>query len=121
MAKYLFLAMADCSDPSREDEMNKWWNEIHLPDVLSTPGAVWGSRYLNTDPEGNKRPKYLAVYEFETDDIKKTEKELNDVLTKARQAGRGTNCVVPDRSVPISRPFFMQITPVQKAPKAKKK
>jgi hypothetical protein len=121
MAKYLFLAMADCSDPSREDEMNKWWNEIHLPDVLSTPGAVWGSRYMNTDPEGNKRPKYLAVYEFETDDIKKTEKELSEILTKARQAGRGTNCVVPDRSVPISRPFFMQITPVQKAPKVKKK
>ncbi len=117
MARYLFLAMADCSEPSREDEFNKWWDEIHLPDVLSVPGAVWGSRYLNTDPEGNKRPKYLAVYEFETDDIQKLEKELNDFLTKAKQAGRGIDCMVPDRSVPIKRPFFKQITPIRQAPK----
>jgi hypothetical protein len=117
MAKYLFLAMADCSDPSREGEFNKWWDEIHLPDVLSAPGVIQGARYMNTDPEGNKRPKYLAVYEFETDDIDKFDKELNEVLMKARKAGRGTDCIVPDRSVPIKRPFFIQITPVKMAPK----
>jgi len=117
MARYVFLAMADCSDPSREDEFNKWWTEIHLPDVLSTPGAIWGARYENTDPEGNKRPKYLEVCEFETDDIKKLENELNEISLKARKAGRGSDLIVPDRSVPLKRPFFKQITPIVKPPK----
>jgi len=120
MAKYLFLALADCSDPSREDEFNKWYDEFHVPDVLSTPGVIQGARYVNTDPEGNKRPKYLAVYEIETDDINKFDKELTDIIMKARAAGRGTDCVVPDRSVPLKRPYFKQITPVRKAPKSKK-
>ena len=120
MAKYLFLAMADCSDPSREDEFNRWYNEIHVPDVLSAPGVIQGTRYVNTDPEGNKRPKYLAVYEIETDDIDKFDKELAETIGKAREAGRGTDCVVPDRSVPLKRPYFKQITPVKKARKSKK-
>ena len=27
---------SDCSDPSREEEFNRWYDDIHLPDVLST-------------------------------------------------------------------------------------
>jgi hypothetical protein len=117
MARYLFLALGDCSDPSREDEFNKWYDDTHIPDVLSTPGVIQGTRYINTDPEGNKRPKYLAVYEIETDDIDEFDRELGERLTKAREAGRGTDCVVPDRSVPLKRPYFKQITPVRKASK----
>jgi hypothetical protein len=120
MAKYLFLALGDCSEPSRESEMNKWYDEVHLPDVLSAPGVISATRYENTDPAGNRRPKYLSVYEIETDDIKKFDKELTDILMKARAAGRGTDCVVPDRSVPLRKPYFKQITPVKYARKPKK-
>jgi hypothetical protein len=115
LAKYLFLALSDCSDPSREPEFNKWYDEVHIPDLLSTPGAIQASRYVNTDPEGNKRPKYLAVIEIETDDIDKFNKGINEVSDKAKASGRGTDCIVPDRSVPLKRPYFKLITPVKKA------
>ena len=119
MAKYLFLAMADCSDPSREDEFNKWYDGFHIPDVLSAPGVTQATRYINIDPEGNKRPKYLIAYEIETANIDNFDKDLTEVIMKSKAAGRGTDCVVPDRNFPLKRPYFKQMAPAKKAPKSK--
>jgi len=51
----------------REDEFNKWYDEIHLPEVLTVPGFVAARRYVATDDSlGGPGPrKYLAVYEIE--------------------------------------------------------
>ena len=32
----IMVMESDCSDPSREEEFNRWYDDIHLPDVLST-------------------------------------------------------------------------------------
>jgi hypothetical protein len=61
------------NDPERDDEYHDWYNNIHIPDVLQTPGFVRATRYeIKEFRDG--RGKYLAIYEIETDDIESTMK-----------------------------------------------
>lgn len=59
----------------REDEYNDWYNRIHLPDVLKVPGFVSAQRFeisgsagFGNGGPGNTGWRYLAIYEFATDD-----------------------------------------------------
>lgn len=77
-------------DPTREDEYNDWYNNIHLPDTMETPGFIGARRYVQKEFRDG-RGKYLSVYEIETDDISKTME-----IRKARRlaeidAGRGSD------------------------------
>jgi len=56
----------------REDEFNRWYDEIHLPEVLAVPGFVAGQRFALTGLRAVDRPRYLSVYEIETDDLTAT-------------------------------------------------
>ncbi len=67
VARYNFFVFSNCTDPSREEEFNRWYTHIHLPDLSHAKGLVSTKRYV--DPEPNSKAKYLAVYEFETEDI----------------------------------------------------
>lgn len=46
-------------DPAHEEAFNRWYDEVHLPDLLACPGWLSARRY--TALEG---PKYVAVYEI---------------------------------------------------------
>ncbi|GEM_PF-3164469 len=53
--------------PEREEEFNKWYNEVHVPYFLSSRNVLGAVRYemirgVQTYPGA---PKYLAIYEFE--------------------------------------------------------
>jgi hypothetical protein len=47
----------------REDEYNKWYDEVHLPEFSSLPGVVSGRRFKVA---GDKPAAYAAVYELST-------------------------------------------------------
>ena len=51
----------------REDEFNKWYDEVHLPDLLAIPGVTAGARYRVHHLEGMPSPayRYLAIYELD--------------------------------------------------------
>jgi hypothetical protein len=56
------------SAPERDDEYNKWYSEVHLPDILAIPGFTAGRRYRA--PEGtDSGHRYLSVYDIEADDL----------------------------------------------------
>jgi hypothetical protein len=58
-------------DPEHEQEFNRWYDEEHLPDVLSRfPQITSARRYRATDGE---EPRYLVVYEYDVG----SEEELN--------------------------------------------
>ncbi len=50
------------SDLAREDEFNAWYDEVHIPDVVSTGAYHSAVRYVNTNKDTGQ-PKYLAIYE----------------------------------------------------------
>ncbi|MFC1948557.1 hypothetical protein ACFLW0_00045 [Chloroflexota bacterium] len=87
MEKHILVVGLNCSDPAKEDEFNEWYNTIHLPDVLETPGFVRATRWEHTDPkEGDA--KFLALYDIETEDIQATMKAMGENLAKKREQGR---------------------------------
>ena len=90
MAKHILVVGMNCPDSAKEGQFNEWYNDIHLPDVLETPGFIQATRFEHTDPKEGEA-KFLALYEIESDDIAATMKALQDNLTKKREAGRMNN------------------------------
>ena len=68
MAKHMFLVFSNPA-PGRESDYNRWYDEVHLREVLSVPGFTGASRYRIAPQEG-EAPEfgYLAAYEIDADD-----------------------------------------------------
>ena len=54
--------------PAREAEFSDWYLNVHMDDVLATPGFV-GARHYESKEFRDGRGKYLNVYYVETEDI----------------------------------------------------
>ncbi len=51
----------------KEKEWHKWYNEKHIPGIMTSPGAKRVKRYKKMSDNGKgSYPTYLAVYEFES-------------------------------------------------------
>jgi hypothetical protein len=61
--------------PGREQDFDRWYNTVHVPQILQTPGFVAGTRFRAVTAPGASplaaddwRP-YLAVYEIAAPDL----------------------------------------------------
>ena len=117
MAKYLFIAQSDCADKTQEEEFCKWYDEVHIPDILATPGIVAAARYENLNPDENKRPKYVVIYEIETDDLGAFQDALNETIKKVDASGRVTNLLVMEKAYPFALTFYKRVTEFKKPQK----
>ena len=84
----LFLVYSGPADAGREAEYNRWYNDIHVPDMLRVPGIVACTRYRVAatqvrDP-GPVMP-YLAVYEVDLDELA----DLPALIAARRDKGAG--------------------------------
>ncbi len=95
MPKGIMVVQSSPADPSQEDEYNRWYSEVHIPELLAVPGFVAARRYrvVSGAPEGHT---HLAVYELEADDLTAPVKEL-----RARSAGKTTEDRPPLGAPPI--------------------
>ena len=74
MSDALFLVFSNAAG-GRDEEFNKWYDEVHLPDVRAVPGIAGAQRYDLVDftPDGvadaadapAPAHRYLAVYDLE--------------------------------------------------------
>ena len=62
----ILVVLSNCNDASDEDEFNRWYEDVHIPDILDAGAFHTAYRYESVDPEATKA-KYLALYE--TDNI----------------------------------------------------
>jgi hypothetical protein len=93
MERWLLTVESNCADPSREGEFNKWYDTIHLADMLETPGVVGASRYENSNPaEG--QGKFLAMYEIETENLEQTMAAVGEKVNKVIEQGRMSELAV---------------------------
>ncbi len=91
MEKWVLIVEVNCKDAKREAEFNDWYDKIHIPDILNgSPGFKSATRYVIKDPTGG-RGKYIALYEIETDDIKRTMDAHAKNVQSKRDIGRGTD------------------------------
>jgi hypothetical protein len=77
----------------REEEYNKWYNEVHVPDVLRIPGFT-AARRFKLGAEAESPHKYLAIYEFEATDPA--------IVLSALQARAGTPDMVLSEGLDMS-------------------
>ena len=77
----------NCIDASREEEFNNWYDNIHIPDILETPGFLTATRCVINEPQEG-RGKYLTVYEIETEDMDKTMEVRREKRLLERDRGR---------------------------------
>ena len=68
----LSIVAADV-DPGQEAQWNQWYTESHVPNLLKVPGYVLSGRFrvLNHPALAgwNTGPKFLALYEIESEDV----------------------------------------------------
>lgn len=79
MAKHLLVVMSNPAE-GRDAEYNEWYNNTHLKDVLKVDGLAAAQRFkLSSHQIMDRGPyEYLAIYEVEAEDLKKTLDALNN-------------------------------------------
>jgi len=108
MAKWIRVVESNCTDAAREADFHEWYNKVHLPDMLETPGIVRATRYEAVEPkEGEAR--FLAVYEMETDNIDELMKKSQDNIARKRIEGRMSNLIAS-----VSHRNYKQISSLSK-------
>jgi hypothetical protein len=76
MAKHVLLVFSNPAEGA-EDEYNRWYNDVHLPEVVQTDGFVSAQRFkLDDGASGVVAQRYLAIYEVDTDDVELAKKTL---------------------------------------------
>jgi hypothetical protein len=76
MARLILIATSG-AQPGREADFNRWYDEVHAPQVCSIPGVVSCRRYRQSAQSPLPAPApFLAIYEIETDDPKAVMGEL---------------------------------------------
>jgi len=94
MTKYIWAVLTNAEDGA-DAGFNRWYDDVHLPDLLRVPGIMAAQRYklaavqtkrvdgktvVVTAQEAALQHQYLAVYEIETDDLSAL---LQDVCDRA--------------------------------------
>ena len=81
MATHILLAYTECM-PGTDEPFNAWYDGVHVHDVLKVPGFVSARRFEAVPDLRGELPvnRYLAVYEFETDDPEATLKDLKNAM-----------------------------------------
>jgi hypothetical protein len=86
MAKHVLLVYSNPAEGA-EDEYNRWYNEVHLPEVVQTEWFVRAERFKFDDgAPGAAEQRYLAVYEVETDDVELAKKALGEAAGSFRMS-----------------------------------
>lgn len=101
----IFVIEARCADAARDSDLNAWYDDLHVPDLLATglfvsayrfaavgTGAIAGPAVPgeadavagSLDP----RPSYLAVYETGTDPLAAVEAFAREHRPRLKVAGR---------------------------------
>lgn len=91
MPRGIRLAFTECSDPSREEEFNRWYTHTHLPDLSRAHGFVRSRRFVSTQP--GTPSKYLAVYEFESESLERSFAAQKALVEEAHNTGRHIDCL----------------------------
>jgi hypothetical protein len=62
MDQHLLIVMSTI-DRSVEADWNRWYNEVHLPEIAECPGFKSAQRYVSEGQDGER--SYVAIYELE--------------------------------------------------------
>jgi len=65
----------------REDDYNKWYDEVHLPEIVALAGFTSARRFKLK--HGDADP-YLALYEVEAEDVTAAQAALGEAMAAGK-------------------------------------
>jgi hypothetical protein len=102
------------ADPARQSQFNDWYDNLHLPDALCTPGFARARRYERQEFRDG-RAQYLAVYEIDSADIDETMRVRRAVREEEVKKGRASTSF-PHLSYSLWRDILCQQLSERTAP-----
>ena len=103
MEKWVLIVRSNCADDLREGEFLDWYDNVHIPDLMTIPQFVRAVRCVNPDMSTKETGKFVAVYDIETEDIQDVITAMYDNRVKWTEQGRMTDLLVP-----LSMTFYRQ-------------
>jgi hypothetical protein len=68
MTRHILLVSTNAKE-GRDEEFNRWYNSVHIPEVLGVEGVVAAQRFEAVEVVlGLVEHRYLAIYEIEAED-----------------------------------------------------
>jgi hypothetical protein len=98
----ILLVLSNCKDPAREQEFNRWYEDVHIADILDVGAFHTAYRYESLDPAATKA-KYLAIYETDQLDAAKAREKHAAVRADWEQRGRMSDLIQVTSSLTASR------------------
>jgi hypothetical protein len=83
----ILLVLSNCKDSARAAEFNRWYEDIHVADILNTGAFHTAYRYESVDPQATQA-MYLALYETEQHDPAKAREALGKARADWEKRGR---------------------------------
>ena len=88
----LFMTLIDCTDASKENAFNHWYNEVLIPAFDSLDAVQNIRRYKNVlsdCPTFQGRPKYLTLIEVYQDDLTRSLQDIHKCENKISEGQNG--------------------------------
>jgi hypothetical protein len=80
MATARMIVFTIPTSAGESEELDRWYDEQHVPDLLAVPGVVGAQRFdlrKIKSPQGSPEWQFLAIYRIEADDIDAVFAEMN--------------------------------------------
>ena len=84
--KYKMVVFTSAAD-GRDEDFNDWYQNTHLKQLVGIKSIVSAQRFRfnsNIVPGSEDPPRYLAIYEIETDDIATVLRDMNELAASGR-------------------------------------
>lgn len=109
---WLMMVMTRSTDPARDSEFNRWYDDIDIPDVLQVPGYKRARRGLRLDTpylprsDQNDDGTYVALYDILSQNIDHTIIDMLMATRKMESVRRSTDLLKV-----TERLYFRQMGP----------
>lgn len=94
----ILAVLTNCLEPAREADFNRWYDDVHIPDILGSGLCHAAYRYEIASPEVHEvkpvngeaiKGKYLAIYETDSEDPVATAEQLKSLNEDWKLKGHG--------------------------------
>jgi hypothetical protein len=85
------IAFVGPSDHAREQEWDRWLDEVHVVDMVDSGAFANATRWVRTQP-ARFGPNYLTIYDVTLDDIDQAVARSAGAMGPAREKGRILDC-----------------------------
>ena len=82
MSRFVMMVRSHAVDPERQEEYDYWYENVHIPEVLTLPEFVSAQRFCQASHvSGEPTHQFMTQYEIEAET---SEAALNALLTAAQ-------------------------------------